>query len=109
MNNILDEKSVIKITVKMAIIIIGIVAAIFSTIFTWQQVEISKQNIEITKLRDIINEKGSEIYILRTEDLPELEKKDVILETQQIMILKLIDGDLIIRTSNEHVPESPNE
>ena len=88
----------------MTIVIIGAVVAIFSAIFAWHQVQISE-------LKDLIEDKSTEIYLIKTTDLPSLEKKDIILETQQFMILKLIDGDLIIAQPHNdggYIPESPN-
>ena len=95
----IKEESFIKISVKIAISIIVSVVFVFAATFGLLE-------RQIIRLENRLDNKSGEIYLLKTEDIPDLEKKDIILEYKQLMILRLIDGNVII-TTDEYTPTTP--
>ena len=64
---IISEDNVIQIKLKLVIWIAGIIVAAVGTLGTWQQIQISN-------LKDELKEEKVKVYIIETEDVPELMK-----------------------------------
>jgi len=78
---IISENNIIQIKLKMVIWIAGIVVIVFSTLFGWQEIQISELKSDIYELeKEKVNDNLSKIYYIKSEDLPQVLR---ILSVQQ--------------------------
>jgi len=78
---IISEDNIIQIKLKMVIWIAGIIVIVFSTLFGWQEIQISGLKSNIKELEEKkVDDNGTKIYVIKSEDIPQVFR---ILSVQQ--------------------------
>jgi len=78
---IISEDNIIQIKLKMVIWIAGIIIVVFSTLFGWQEVQITNMKADVKELeKEKVDDNKTKIYYIKSEDLPQVLR---ILSVQQ--------------------------
>ncbi len=70
---IFSEDNIIQIKLKMVMWIAGIIIVVFTTLFGWQEIQISNLKADVTELeKEKVAANETKIYVIKTEDIPKV-------------------------------------
>jgi len=107
---ILSEDNILQIKMKFIIWIAGIIIAAISTLGTWQQIQISNLKADVKELEDKkVGEIETKIYIIKSEDIPQVSSAISVHESQLNTINTVLFGHPIKSgLLDTNIPKLPN-